>query len=100
MRLKKFEKSLKGAIYADDLRSLFSICIGEDNQGCIADAQQGYVADLSKHVDVKYQFIVNHVKQGHIDIKYVATDIMVLDMLAKNLRSTKLLILVRMAAMS
>lgn len=81
----KFQTSLKIILPNDDLRCIFSICSAEDNQGCIADARNRSLSDLSKHVDVKYQFVGDHIRNGNINIHYVSTIRMVVDSFTKNL---------------
>ena len=46
----------------------------EDNQSAIR----------SKHIGIKYHYIRDQVKDGHIELKYWQTDEMIADMLTKN----------------
>lgn len=79
----KFKIDLKKVILQKDLNKLFSICIGEDNQSYISDAQHGALNEFSKHVNVKYQFVLENVKYGILDVVYILTDEMVADMFTK-----------------
>lgn len=64
---------------------LFDVCIGEDNQACISETLNPVLSDLSKHIDLKYQFLVDHIRKGDVGIRYVCTEEMIADILSKNL---------------
>lgn len=57
---KKFGTLFEIAIENNDLRNLFSISVREINMDCIRDAQNPVVSELSKRVDMKYQFTIDN----------------------------------------
>lgn len=63
----------------------FGIVIGEDNQGCISLSEDRIVNNKSKHIDVRYQLIMDNVRKGIIKIVYVGTTEMVADIMTKAL---------------
>lgn len=65
----KFGKFLKLALLDKDFHNSFSLCIVEDNYACISDARSGSLTELSKHVDVKCQFMVDHVNETWYSVK-------------------------------
>lgn len=46
--------------------------------------------NLSKHVNVKYQFMVDHVSKENVQLHYVWTNLMIADILTKNSRNAKI----------
>ena len=60
-----------------------------DNQGGIFLAVNPAHDRRLKHVDIRYHFIREYVKEGHVNIVYVATDKMIADTLTKPLGTTK-----------
>ena len=61
-----------------------------DNQAAISIANTHAVNRRNKHIDVRYHFNREAVKNGVIQLKYCPTNEMVADMLTKALRKTKL----------
>ena len=59
--------------------------IWEDNQSCIAYSQNALVSEKTKHIDLKYHFVKDHVQLGTIKLRYLPTGDMVADMLTKPL---------------
>jgi kynurenine formamidase len=59
--------------------------IWEDNQSCIAYSQNALVSEKTKHIDMKYHFVKDHVQLGTIKLRYLPTGDMVADMLTKPL---------------
>lgn len=43
------------------------------------------LSELSQHIDVKYQHILDHIRQGNIMLKFVRTEDMAGDMMTDNL---------------
>lgn len=60
-----------------------------DNQGALAIARNDISNERSKHIDVKYHFLKQHVKEGTVDLTYIHTTEMVADIMTKSLVSTK-----------
>lgn len=55
----------------------------EDNQGCISMAKNDFVNDRSKHVDIKYQMVMDLVSKLQIELKYIHTTKMLSDIMTK-----------------
>lgn len=64
--VKKFPKSFNGILGKVTALNLFAISIGEDNPFCISDAFNSTLSELSKHVDLKCQFLVDHIKKKDV----------------------------------
>jgi len=82
------------------LRQLFSdltleqeaaTVIFEDNQGCIAWAENPVVSKRSKHVKIKYHFTRELVEEGEILLRYIATEHQIADLLTKDVVKDRLL---------
>jgi len=86
---KKFETTLGMVMDEKVVRELFNISIGEDNQSCISDAKSPVLSSYSKHVDIKYRYLVQNIENGNIGIHYVPTDEMIADAFTKNLTNSK-----------
>lgn len=54
--LKNFGTIFKNTFNEHDLVCMFNIKIGESNMGCLRHEHNPVVSELSKHVDIKYQF--------------------------------------------
>lgn len=67
----------------------FNICIKEDSQGFISLAKDNMVIDRSKHIDIKYQFLVSNIRKTTKTVKYKLRFEMVADTLAKALHLDK-----------
>jgi kynurenine formamidase len=59
--------------------------IKEDNKSRIASSQKALVSETTKHIDLKYHFVKNHVQLGTIKLRYLPTSDMVTDMPTKPL---------------
>jgi hypothetical protein len=59
--------------------------IYEDNQGAIALAKNPEYHARTKHIDIQYHFIGEHVEKGTINLKYCETAKMLADALTKPL---------------
>ena len=57
-----------------------------DNRGAVRNCEDGAERHKTKHLDVKYMFIRDVVRQGLVRIKHIGTDHMVADILTKGLR--------------
>jgi hypothetical protein len=60
--------------------------IWEDNHSAIAYSQNALVSEKTKHIDLKWHFLKDHVEHGTVRLRYLPTYQMVADMLAKPLR--------------
>jgi hypothetical protein len=59
--------------------------IWEDNQSTIAYSLNAMVSEKTKHIDLKFDFVKDHVEQGTVRLMYLPTDQMVADTLTKPL---------------
>ena len=66
-----------------------SVSLGVDNQGCIDLTEQDQLTENSKHIDLKFHFLKDHVQAGNITLKYVPTDQMPADFFIKALLKGK-----------
>ena len=57
----------------------------EDNQACIHLAHDPVHPKRTKHIDIRYHFIRDHVHKGHVSIEYVPTKDNLADLLTKAL---------------
>ena len=63
--------------------------IFEDNQSCIKMLQNEKSSGRTKHIDTKYHYVRDLLKQGEIDVIYCASNEMMADLLTKPLEATK-----------
>lgn len=73
--------------------ALLDIVVGSDNQAFIRDAQSPMLSDLRKHIDVKYQLLVDQVWKWNVKLEYVQKGKMMTDMLTKNASAQKVKLL-------
>lgn len=66
------------------------VCFYEDNQSTIRIAEDSKNHGRLKHVDVKYHFLRDLVKDGRIRIQYISTTDQMADMMTKGLPVTAL----------
>jgi hypothetical protein len=59
--------------------------IREDNKSNIAYSQNALVSEKTKHIDMKYHFVKDHVQMGTMKLRYLTTGDIVADMLTKPL---------------
>ena len=64
--------------------------IYEDNQGCVALAQNPVSHKRRKHIDIKYQFVREKVASAEVQLEYIATEHQAADILTKPLPKPKL----------
>lgn len=65
--------------------------IYEDNQACIAIAQEPREHQRMKHIDIKYCFIRNQIQEEGVQIKYIPTEEQLADIMTKGLDRAKFL---------
>jgi hypothetical protein len=56
-----------------------------DNQSCLKLTENLVIHDRSKHIEIRYHFIHDHVQTGVVKLEYVSTDEQVVDILTKSL---------------
>lgn len=59
--------------------------IFEDNQGCIAMSANPVFHKRTKHIDIRYHFIRERITSGDVELRYVATEYQLADLLTKAL---------------
>lgn len=87
--VKKFSNIIAKVLDKLTVESLFSIVIGEDNQACISNAKTVVITGYTKHIDLKFRFLVDHIEKRSVGLEYLLTDQMATDILTKNLTSQK-----------
>ena len=70
-------------------KSTDATVIFEDNQSAISMAKNPQFHGRAKHIDIKYHFIREQVKNGTVRLKYCKREEMIADMLTKGLCSEK-----------
>jgi hypothetical protein len=73
---------LMGEIFNSSVRG--TTTIWEDNQCAIAySSQNALVNEKTKHIDLKWHFLKDHIEMGIAKLLYLPTDRMVVEMLTK-----------------
>jgi len=57
-----------------------------DNMGAVRNCEDGADRHKTKHLDIKYMFIREAVRNGMVKIKHIGTEQMLADILTKGLR--------------
>ena len=57
----------------------------EDNQACIRIAENPCLAERTKHIDIKYHFLRQKVKDKTVNMQYISTYNQIADILTKGL---------------
>ena len=60
-----------------------------DNQSCIKMIENPVFHDKSKHIEIRYHYILDMVQRGAINLQYVSVDEQVADVLTKPLSHVK-----------
>ena len=68
-----------------------NVLIYEDNNGCIAIANNPSSYKLAKHIYIKYHYSREQIEKGNIRLKHVITEKQIADMLTKPLGPVKFL---------
>lgn len=66
------------------------IVVHEDNQSCIALTREDRTERKAKHIDTKYNFVKDMVRDGTVQLQYCPTEQMEADLLTKPLQAVKL----------
>jgi hypothetical protein len=67
--------------------------IYEDNQGCLYLSENSGVQQRTKHIDIRYHFIREHVESEEIKLEYIRTDEQLADLLTKPLSRQRVVVL-------
>lgn len=66
-----------------------------DSQSAMIFAENGLDTDHSKHIDVRYCFVEQHIQKGDIEFKYVKCENNLADMFTKALGGLKITMFVK-----
>ena len=68
---------------------LDATCIYCDNQSCVKLSENPGFHDKSKHIEIKYHYIMDMVQRGVVKLRYVAIDEQIANVLTKQLARVK-----------
>lgn len=85
----KFGLMLRKVMDAFTVQELFEVSIAEDKQTCIDLARTTVLTEMSKRVDMGYQFSFNNISKGYVKLHYVSSESMMADLFTENLAGTK-----------
>jgi hypothetical protein len=60
-----------------------------DNTSAISVSQNPVMHSKTKHIDIRYHFLKDHVEKGNIHLEYVSTESQLADILTKALDATR-----------
>jgi hypothetical protein len=60
-----------------------------DNKGTVRNTEEGALRHKTKHMDLKYMFLRDLIKDGHISVKYLPTRLQLADLFTKPLKWIK-----------
>ena len=60
-----------------------------DNHSCVKLSKNPVFHDKSKHIEIKYHYIMNMAQKGAVKLQYVATEEQIADVLTKPLARLK-----------
>lgn len=60
-----------------------------DNTSAISVSQNPVMHSKTKHIDIRYHFLKDHVEKGNIYLEYISTDNQLADILTKSLDATR-----------
>ena len=69
-------------LFGQELGPMMIYC---GNQSCLKLTENPVFHDRSKHIEIRYHFIHDHVHRGVVKLEYVSTDEQVADILTKSL---------------
>jgi hypothetical protein len=65
----------------------------EDNKGCVDLIATPTMRPRSRHISIKYHHFREHVRKGHICIRWISTDMQLADIFTKPLAAPKFTLL-------
>lgn len=98
--IQEFGDTFEEVLGTEVVEKTFEVSIAEDNNGCISEAYNPVNSELSKHIDSRYKLLVDNVHKGMVQLHYVQNDMMVADLLTKNLVRAKFWQLLELANLS
>jgi hypothetical protein len=87
--LYKIVSEILGARGYRELFNINTVCIFNDNQSAVKNANCKDVRERSKHIDIRYHFVKEAVEQGLVTVVYMSTENMLADILTKPLVKSK-----------
>jgi hypothetical protein len=75
-------RKLLTGLFGQELGPTIIYC---DNHSCLKLTENPVFHDRSKHIEIRYHFICDHVQRGVVKLEYVSTDEQVADILTKSL---------------
>jgi hypothetical protein len=79
-------RKLLTSLFEQELGPTMIYC---DNQSCLKLTENLVFHDRSKHIEIRYHFIRDHVQRGAVKLEYVSTDEQVANILTKSLSRGK-----------
>ena len=64
-------------------------CIYYDNHSCVKFSENPVFHDKSKHIKIKYHYVMDMVQRGAVKLQYVATNEQIANVLTKPLARVK-----------
>lgn len=80
---------LRGLLLEMGCKIIGPTVLFEDNQACISLAYEPRNHQRLKHIDIKYQFIKEHIENKEVILKYIPTNSQIADSLTKSLPIVK-----------
>ena len=62
-----------------------AVILRGDNQSAIAVCKNGIKSERTKHIDIKYHFITDRIKNGELQLEWIPTDAQLADIFTKAL---------------
>lgn len=69
--------------------SIFNIARGEDNQGCTPLSEDKIYNQRTKHIDIRYQLVMENIRKRIVLVSYKPTPKMIADIMTKALSRSK-----------
>jgi hypothetical protein len=81
-------------LLTDQGYELGAVTVGEDNQSVLAMLEKRkFINGRTRHINVRYFFIVDRIKSGELKMVYVPTDLMLADFMTKPLTGKQFVVL-------
>lgn len=79
-------RKLLAVLFDQELETTMIYC---DNQSCVKLAQNPLFHDRSKHIDIKYHFVLDMVQKGAVKLQYIFINEKIDDILTRPLSRAK-----------
>lgn len=87
--LEKFEGLMKWFMKDKALKKWFNISAGQGSLVCQSAGHNPVISNLSKHMNLKWQFLINNVGKDKFHLRYDLTDEMVANFFTNDLGNQK-----------